>query len=300
MEIGDVAVHGHEVYPSDIPSLGYTGGIPGLTATGMSAELPPGLHPQPKEPGRPRPEGRSEMSAKIIVSYDGTASDDDALAFGRLLSKAGASLALAYVRHSERLAESEAEHLLEAGARWLDQPDVPRHVVLSRLDAGGAARARRPRGSGRDRVRIGVPHDARARRSGHLGPERCSTAARSRSGSPRPRCATSPTRRSRRIAAVNGDEDPSATTTAEAIARQFGSAIATKYTSDVGLVVLGSKLGNPGGHGQAERGGAVPDRPGSLPRARARTGRGDPVRVSGAGGVAFGPRRPLATLRARR
>ncbi len=27
MEIGDLAVHGHEVYPSDIPSLGYPGGI---------------------------------------------------------------------------------------------------------------------------------------------------------------------------------------------------------------------------------------------------------------------------------
>ncbi|MGH2883495.1 MAG: ammonium transporter, partial [Solirubrobacteraceae bacterium] len=30
MEIGDVAEHGHEVYPSDVPSLGYPGGIPGL------------------------------------------------------------------------------------------------------------------------------------------------------------------------------------------------------------------------------------------------------------------------------
>jgi Amt family ammonium transporter len=28
MEIGDVAEHGHEVYPSDVPSLGYTGGVP--------------------------------------------------------------------------------------------------------------------------------------------------------------------------------------------------------------------------------------------------------------------------------
>jgi len=28
MEIGDVAEHGHEVYPSDVPSLGQTGGIP--------------------------------------------------------------------------------------------------------------------------------------------------------------------------------------------------------------------------------------------------------------------------------
>src|SRR5437764_13454643 len=30
MEIGDVAEHGHEVYPSDVPSLGFPGGIPGL------------------------------------------------------------------------------------------------------------------------------------------------------------------------------------------------------------------------------------------------------------------------------
>ncbi len=25
METGDIAVHGHEVYPSDVPSLGYVG-----------------------------------------------------------------------------------------------------------------------------------------------------------------------------------------------------------------------------------------------------------------------------------
>jgi Amt family ammonium transporter len=32
MEIGDVAEHGHEVYPSDIPSLGYPDGIPGVVS----------------------------------------------------------------------------------------------------------------------------------------------------------------------------------------------------------------------------------------------------------------------------
>jgi Amt family ammonium transporter len=30
MELGDVAEHGHEVYPSDVPSLGFPGGVPGL------------------------------------------------------------------------------------------------------------------------------------------------------------------------------------------------------------------------------------------------------------------------------
>jgi Amt family ammonium transporter len=36
MEIGDLAEHGHEVYPSDIPSLGFPGGIPGI-ASGATA-----------------------------------------------------------------------------------------------------------------------------------------------------------------------------------------------------------------------------------------------------------------------
>ena len=39
MEIGDVAEHGHEVYPSDVPSLGYPSGIPGLV--GGAAEPAP-------------------------------------------------------------------------------------------------------------------------------------------------------------------------------------------------------------------------------------------------------------------
>jgi Amt family ammonium transporter len=39
METGDIAVHGHEVYPSDIPSLGYPAGVPGWTGT------PPGAEP---------------------------------------------------------------------------------------------------------------------------------------------------------------------------------------------------------------------------------------------------------------
>jgi Amt family ammonium transporter len=42
MEIGDIAVHGHEVYPSDVPSLGFPDGIPGLPkgAAGEAAPSP--------------------------------------------------------------------------------------------------------------------------------------------------------------------------------------------------------------------------------------------------------------------
>lgn len=78
------------------------------------------------------------MRADIIVSYDGTSNDDDALALGRMLARGGATIALAYVRHAhefdprrEELAEHDAEHRLEQGAAWLDEPDIPRHVVVS-------------------------------------------------------------------------------------------------------------------------------------------------------------------------
>lgn len=78
------------------------------------------------------------MAPKTIVSYDDTLNDHDALALGRVLAKAGATLELAYVRHTtqserarEELAEHEAEALLERGARWLGDLDVPRRVVVS-------------------------------------------------------------------------------------------------------------------------------------------------------------------------
>jgi Amt family ammonium transporter len=37
MEVGDVAVHGHEVYPSDVPSLGFPSGAPGFAPGGAAA-----------------------------------------------------------------------------------------------------------------------------------------------------------------------------------------------------------------------------------------------------------------------
>jgi Amt family ammonium transporter len=37
MEEGDIAEHGHEVYPSDVPSLGFPGGVPGIASGAGSA-----------------------------------------------------------------------------------------------------------------------------------------------------------------------------------------------------------------------------------------------------------------------
>lgn len=74
----------------------------------------------------------------VIISYDGTPNDDDALALGRQFARAGASLALAYVRHSreydpqrEELAAHDASRRLEEGAAWLGDPSIAQHVVVS-------------------------------------------------------------------------------------------------------------------------------------------------------------------------
>lgn len=73
------------------------------------------------------------MALKIIVSYDDTDNDRDALALGRLLAFSGGELALAYVRHSfgESLEQQQAEELLARGAASVGTPDMPKHVVVN-------------------------------------------------------------------------------------------------------------------------------------------------------------------------
>jgi nucleotide-binding universal stress UspA family protein len=77
------------------------------------------------------------MSANVIISYDGTPNDDDALALGKMLAPAGFTLALAYVRHSnefdparEEIAQHDADQRLERGAAFLGTLDIERHVVV--------------------------------------------------------------------------------------------------------------------------------------------------------------------------
>jgi nucleotide-binding universal stress UspA family protein len=86
------------------------------------------------------------MDPKAIISYDDTLNDHDALALGRVLATVGAKLELAYVRHTtqsnrsrEELDQSQAEALLERGARWLDNLDVARRVVMSASTGDGLA-----------------------------------------------------------------------------------------------------------------------------------------------------------------
>ncbi len=89
------------------------------------------------------------MSTSIIVSYDGTTHDDDALALAGQLAAAGAgvTLSLAYVRHSreydprrEEIGEYDAARRLEQGAVWLQDPDITRHVVTDPSTSAGLAK----------------------------------------------------------------------------------------------------------------------------------------------------------------
>lgn len=68
----------------------------------------------------------AQMSVDVIISYDGTENDDDALALGGLLARDATRIALAYVRHApefdpdrEALAQHDAEHRLAHGAAGL-------------------------------------------------------------------------------------------------------------------------------------------------------------------------------------
>ena len=86
------------------------------------------------------------MPVKIIVSYDGTTHDDDALMLGRMLASAGATLSLAYVRHSreydprrEEIAVHDAERRLSQGVSWLGGASVATHVVVNASTSAGLA-----------------------------------------------------------------------------------------------------------------------------------------------------------------
>lgn len=83
---------------------------------------------------------------QVIVSYDGTRNDRDALALGRLFAQAGAVVSLAYVRHAiepgaqqEAAAQHEAERLLEVGASLLGVAGAGEHVIVHSSTAEGLA-----------------------------------------------------------------------------------------------------------------------------------------------------------------
>jgi nucleotide-binding universal stress UspA family protein len=187
------------------------------------------------------------MATKIIVSYDGTDNDRDALELGHLLAGRQASLELAYVRHAhevergrERLAEAEARALLERGAEAVAQPDLPRHVVLSASTPEGLRELALAEGANV----IVFGSEYRTAR-GHVDPQ--ASARRLLDGGP-VAIAVAPAGFAdrdgfavRTVAAVAEEGDPCALETAEGLAAQFGATVVSGGEPD--FLVVGSKPG---------------------------------------------------------
>jgi nucleotide-binding universal stress UspA family protein len=199
--------------------------------------------------------GEETAMSGIIVSYDGTPNDDDALALGRLLAATGATLSLAYVRHSreydparERLAQHDAERRLEHGAVWLGEPDIPRHIVVSASTGEGLAKLAEEL----DASMIVFGSDYRTP-PGRVEPG--TSAQRLLDGGPVAialapagfRVAGAAAIAVIAVAAEGSDSAPAET--AEALASKLGASIADSAAAEgVDLIVVGSSPSAPGGH----------------------------------------------------
>ena len=168
----------------------------------------------------------------IIVSYDGTDNDRDALALGRLLAGAGASLELAYVSHE--------------GESVRDVPEgIPFHVVESASTANGLRDLAVAQGA--ELIVFGSEYRTA---KGHVDPQ--ATARRLLEGGPvalafAPAGFAANGHSVGTVAAISEDGDPCTRETAEALARGLGAAVAERPGRDADLVVVGSKPGTVGG-----------------------------------------------------
>jgi nucleotide-binding universal stress UspA family protein len=186
------------------------------------------------------------MSTKIIVSYDGTANEDDAIALGRILGQAGAEVALAYVRHSqepdldrEKLAQSEAEELLSRGAQLFGNADVARHVVTDRSTPQGLSALAASEGASVV-VFCSDSHTA----TGHVSIG--NSAQQLLEGGPvavavAPVGLADNAQASVQSIVAIGDADGGARATAESLAAALGASVAPVANDDAGLLVVDSR-----------------------------------------------------------
>jgi nucleotide-binding universal stress UspA family protein len=186
------------------------------------------------------------MSIDIIVSYDGTSNDDDAVALAKMLARGGASLALAYVRHSrefdprrEELAAHDAVRRLEQGAALLGDPDTPRHVVVSASTGEGLEQLATAEGAslivfGSD-YRTPPGHAEPGNTAQHLlegGPVAVAVAAAG--------LRTADDAAIKSISVSSADGDTSAQQTADALAGKTGAEIVPGDDGPADLIVVGS------------------------------------------------------------
>jgi nucleotide-binding universal stress UspA family protein len=198
----------------------------------------------------PNPE--PPMPVKIIISYDDTAADRDALALGRALGAGGDHLALAYVRHDgtslrgqEELRDEEATELLARGARQLGDTTVATHVVHD-ASTGKGLRALVER-EGADVIVFGSDYRTAAGRIG-LG-----TSARTLlDGGPAAVAIAPADLRSgaagiERISLLGGAGDTAAVATATSLAAAIGAEVVDADSTSADLLVVASRPETPDG-----------------------------------------------------
>jgi nucleotide-binding universal stress UspA family protein len=194
------------------------------------------------------------VSAGIIISYDGTPNDDDALALGKALAAGSASLALAYVRHSrefdparEALAQHDAERRLRAGAHLLGDDELPIHVVFSASTDAGLEQLAESEGA--SVIVFGSDYRTAPGRA-----EPGNTAQRLLEGGPvaigvaQAGLRTKVGQQIHTIAVPEAGADEVARATAEALASKLGAELISGDTSAADLIVVGSQPGSRPGH----------------------------------------------------
>lgn len=195
------------------------------------------------------------MTPSLIVSYDGTPNDDDAVILGRMLARAGFALALAYVRHAhefdpdrEELAQHDAEQRLERGAPLLGGLEATRHVVV------GASTGDRLRELAENEGAAAVVFGSDYRTApGHVEPG--TSAQHMMDGGPVPVAIAAAGLRTRPEASISsiavplaGPTNDVARQTARALADTLGAEVVESRGSPVDLIVVGSQPGAEDGH----------------------------------------------------
>ena len=181
------------------------------------------------------------MALKIIVSYDDTDYDRDALALGRLLAFSGGELSLAYVCHSfgGALEEKQAEDLLARGAASVGAPDMPRHVIVNPATSVGLTELAEREGA--DVIVFGSeyrtsPGIVKPGISAHKlllgGPAAIAVAPAGLHE--HPSVSVTP-------GGVLDEGDPSARQSAESLAAALGAGVAEHGSGPVDLLVVGSR-----------------------------------------------------------
>jgi nucleotide-binding universal stress UspA family protein len=193
------------------------------------------------------------MGAEIIVSYDGTPNDDDALALGKALAAGGASLALAYVRHSrefdprrEELAQHDAERRLRGGATLFGDESIPKHVIVSASTGGGLEQLAQSEGAAM--IVFGSDYRTAPGRA-----EPGNTAQRLLEGGPIAIAVAAAGLRLKlgvtisTIAVGRGENDAVVIETAQALAGQLGATLVPNQGDGLDLIVVGSQPTAPVG-----------------------------------------------------